>query len=243
MALIQRLHMAQYGTTLEQIGKIAMAQRENALNNPQALFREPMSYQDYFNSRMISDPIRLFDCVMPCSGAECVILASEEKAKKITDKLIYLVTDAEKSHFQVANMLPDKTTFGMKVVGERIFSEIKREDIDLFEIYDDYPIAVMIQIEDFGYCQKGEGGKFVEAHDLTYKGDFPVNTGGGELSVGQAGLAGGFLHIVEALRQLRGEADGHQVKKAERALVSGIGWLNYGRNLGTTAALVMERRK
>jgi acetyl-CoA acetyltransferase len=243
MALIERLHMEQYGTTLEQIGKIAVAQRENALNNPQALFREPMSMQDYLNSRMISDPIRLFDCVMPCSGAECVILASEEKAKQITDKLIYLVTDAEISHYQVANMLPDKTTFGQKVVGERIFSEVKREDIDLFEIYDDYPIAVMIQIEDLGYCKKGEGGKFVDAHDLTYKGDFPVNTGGGELSVGQAGLAGGYLHLVEALRQLRGEAEGHQVKKAERALVTGIGWLNYGRNLGTTAALVMERRK
>jgi acetyl-CoA acetyltransferase len=230
MALIQRLHMAQYGTTLEQIGKIAMAQRENALNNPQALFREPMSYQDYLNSRMISDPIRLFDCVMPCSGAECVILASEEKARQITDKLVYLVTDAEISHYQVANMLPDKTTFGMKVVGDRIFAEVKREDIDLFEIYDDY-------------CKKGEGGKFVEAHDLTYRGNFPVNTGGGELSVGQAGLAGGFLHIVEALRQLRSEAEGHQVKKAERALVTGIGWLNYGHNLGTTAALVLERRK
>jgi acetyl-CoA acetyltransferase len=243
MALIQRLHMEQYGTTLEQIGKIAMAQRENALNNPQALFREPMSFKDYLESRMISDPIRLFDCVMPCSGAECIILASEEKAKQITDKLVYLVTDAEISHYQVANMLPDKTTFGQKVVGERIFSEIKREDVDLFEIYDDYPIAVMIQIEDLGYCKKGDGGKFVDAHDLTYKGDFPVNTGGGELSVGQAGLAGGFLHLVEALRQLRGEAEGHQVKKAERALVTGIGWLNYGRNLGTTAALVMERRK
>lgn len=243
MALVQRLHMAQYGTTLEQTGKIAVAQRENALNNPQALFREPMSMDDYLHSRMISDPIRLFDCVMPCSGAECVILASEEKAKQITDKLVYLVTDAERSHYQVANMVPDKTTFGMKVVGDRIFSEIKRDDVDFFEIYDDYPIAVMIQIEDLGYCRKGEGGRFVDAHDLTYRGDFPVNTGGGELSVGQAGLAGGFLHIVEALRQLRGEADGHQVKKAERALVTGIGWLNYGRNLGTTAALVMERRK
>jgi len=243
MALIQRLHMAQYGTTLEQIGKIAMAQRENALNNPQALFREPMTMQDYLNSRMISDPIRLFDCVMPCSGAECVVLASEERAKRITDKPIYLVTDAEISHYQVANMLPDKTTFGMKVVGERIFSEVKHEDIDLLEIYDDYPIAVMIQIEDLGFCKKGEGGKFIDAHDLTYNGDFPVNTGGGELSVGQAGLAGGFLHVVEALRQLRGEAEGHQVKKAERALVTGIGWRNYGRNLGTTAALVMERRK
>ena len=107
MALIQRLHMEQYGTTLEQIGKIATAQRENALNNPQALFREPMSFPDYLNSRMISDPIRLFDCVMPCSGAECVILASEERAKQITDKLVYLVTDAERSHYQVANMLPD----------------------------------------------------------------------------------------------------------------------------------------
>jgi acetyl-CoA acetyltransferase len=243
MALIQRLHMENFGTTLEQVGKIAMAQRFNALNNPQALFREPMTTADYLNSRMISDPIRLFDCVMPCSGAECIILTSEEKAKQYTDKLVYLVTDAERVHYQVANMLPDKTTFGMKVVGDRLFSEVKREDIDLFEIYDDYPIAVMIQIEDLGYCKKGDGGKFVDAHDLTYKGNFPVNTGGGELSVGQAGLAGGFLHLVEALRQLRGEADGHQVKKAERALVTGIGWLNYGRNLGTTAALIMERRK
>lgn len=243
MALIQRLHMEQFGTTLEQIGKIAIAQRENAKNNPQALFREPMSMQDYLNSRMISDPIRLFDCVMPCSGAECVVLASEEKARKLTDKLIYLVTDAEKIHYQVANMRPDKTTFGTKAVGDKLFAEVRREDIDLFEIYDDYPIAVMIQVEDLGYCKKGDGGKFVDAHDLTYKGDFPVNTGGGQLSVGQAGLAGGYLHLVEALRQLRGEAGAWQVKKAERALVTGIGWLNYGRNLGTTSGLVMERRK
>ena len=243
MALIQVLHMQQYGTTLEQIGKIAVAQRENARLNPQALLRDPMSLEDYLKSRMISDPIRLFDFVMPCSGAECVILASEEKARQITDKLVYLVTDAERVHYQVGNMLPDKTTFGIKVVGERLFSEMKRDQIDLFELYDDYPIAVLIQIEDLGYCKKGEGGKFVAAHDLTYKGNFPVNTGGGQLSVGQAGLAGGFLHIVEALRQLRGEADDHQVKKAERALVTGIGWLSYGRNLGTTAGLIMERRK
>ncbi len=243
MALIQVLHMQQYGTTLEQIGRIAVAQRENARPNPQALLRDPISLQDYLGSRMISDPIRLFDCVMPCSGAECVILASEEKARQITDKLVYLVTDAERVHYQVGKMLPDKTTFGTKVVGEKLFSEVKREEIDLFEIYDDYPIAVLIQIEDLGYCKKGEGGPFVAAHDLTYKGDFPVNTGGGQLSVGQAGLAGGFLHIVEALRQLRGEAGEHQVKKAERALVTGIGWLSYGRNLGTTAGLIMERRK
>ena len=242
MALIQRLHMEQFGTTLEQIGKVAVTQRANARDNPQALLRDPMTLQDYLNSRMISDPIRLFDCVMPCSGAECVVLASEEMAKRVTDRLVYLVADAEKVQYQVQSMLPDKTTFGIKVVGDRLFAEVARDQIDLFEIYDDYPIAVLIQIEDLGYCKKGEGGKFVESHDLSFKGDFPVNTGGGQLSVGQAGLAGGFLHIVEALRQLRGEAGRRQVKKAERALVTGIGWLSYGRNLGTTAGLVMERR-
>jgi acetyl-CoA acetyltransferase len=242
MALVQRRHMEQYGTTLEQIGRIAVAQRANARQNPQALLREPMSLDDYLQSRMISDPIRLFDCVMPCSGAECVVLASEERARRITDKLVYLVTDAERVHYQVAEMLPDKTTFGIKAVAERLFQEVRRDEIDLFQIYDDYPIAVLIQIEDLGYCKKGDGGKFVESHDLSFSGDFPVNTGGGQLSVGQAGLAGGFLHIVEALRQLRGEAGPRQAKKAERALVTGIGWLSYGRNLGTTAGLVMERR-
>ncbi|HEY1267305.1 MAG TPA: thiolase family protein [Candidatus Binatia bacterium] len=242
MALVQRRHMEQYGTTLEQIGRIALTQRANARQNPQALLREPMSLDDYLKSRMISDPIRLFDCVMPCSGAECVVLASEERARRITDKLVYLLTDAERVHYQVAEMLPDKTTFGIKAVGEKLFQEVRRDEIDLFQIYDDYPIAVLIQIEDLGYCEKGAGGKFVESHDLSLAGDFPVNTGGGQLSVGQAGLAGGFLHIVEALRQLRGEAGPRQVKKAERALVTGIGWLSYGRNLGTTAGLVMERR-
>ncbi len=242
MALVQRRHMEQYGTTLDQIGKIAVTQRENARLNPQALLRDPMSLEDYLKSRMISDPIRLFDCVMPCSGAECVVLASEERARSITDKLVYLVTDAERINYQVSNMLPDKTTFGIKVVGDRLFAEVRRDQIDLFELYDDYPIAVLIQIEDLGYCGKGEGGKFVGSHDLSFKGDFPVNTGGGELSVGQAGLAGGFLHVVEALRQLRSEAGPRQVKKAERALVTGIGWLSYGRNLGTTAGLIMERR-
>ena len=89
-----------------------------------------MTMQDYLNSRMISDPIRLFDCVMPCSGAECIILASEERARQITDKLVYLVTDAEISHYQVAVLLPYKTTFGQKVVGERLFGEVNREEID-----------------------------------------------------------------------------------------------------------------
>jgi len=241
-ALVERRHMEEYGTRLEQIGKIAVTQRENARLNPQALLRDPMTMENYLNSRMISDPIRLFDCVMPCSGAECIVIASEERARRITDKLVYLITDAEKVNYQVGEMLPDKTTTGMKIVGERLFAEVSRDEIDLCEIYDDYPIAVLIQIEDLGFCKKGDGGKFVDAHDLSFSGDFPLNTGGGQLSVGQAGLGGGFLHLVEALRQLRGETGPRQVAKAQKALVTGIGWLAYGRNLICTAGLVMERR-
>ena len=241
-ALVERRHMEEYGTRLEQIGKIAVTQRENARLNPQALLRDPMTMENYLNSRMISDPIRLFDCVMPCSGAECIVIASEERARRITDKLVYLITDAEKVNYQVGEMLPDKTTTGMKIVGERLFAEVSPDEIDLCEIYDDYPIAVLIQIEDLGFCKKGDGGKFVDAHDLSFSGDFPLNTGGGQLSVGQAGLGGGFLHLVEALRQLRGETGPRQVAKAQKALVTGIGWLAYGRNLICTAGLVMERR-
>lgn len=241
-ALVERRHMEEYGTRLEQIGKIAVTQRENARLNPQALLRDPMTMENYLNSRMVSDPIRLFDCVMPCSGAECIVIASEERARRITDKLVYLITDAEKVNYQVGEMLPDKTTTGMKIVGERLFAEVSRDEIDLCEIYDDYPIAVLIQIEDLGFCKKGDGGKFVDAHDLSFSGDFPLNTGGGQLSVGQAGLGGGFLHLVEALRQLRGETGPRQVAKAQKALVTGIGWLAYGRNLICTAGLVMERQ-
>jgi acetyl-CoA acetyltransferase len=97
--------MEQYGTTLQQIGKIAVAQRENARLNPQALLRSPMTMEDYLSSRMISEPIRLLDCIMICSGADCIILTSEKKAKRVTDKPVYLVTDAERMAYQIGDML------------------------------------------------------------------------------------------------------------------------------------------
>ena len=243
MALIQRLHMTNYGTTLEQIGKIAVAQRFNATEQSAGAVSRA---NDHAGLSKLADDFRP-DSVIRLRDA---LLGRGVHPFGVGGKGQADYRQAGLSRHRRGNFaLPSRqyaarqNDLRQKVVGERIFSEVKREDIDLFEIYDDYPIAVMIQIEDLGYCKKGEGGKFVDTHDLTYNGDFPVNTGGGELSVGQAGLAGGYLHLVEALRQLRGEAEGHQVKKAARALVTGIGWLNYGRNLGTTAALVMERRK
>ena len=113
-------------------------------------------------------------------------------------------------------------------------------DVDVVQTYDDYPVIVMMQLEDLGFCGKGEAAAFVRAHDLTAGGDFPHNTSGGQLSVGQAGAAGGHLGVVEALRQVTGQALGVQVAGAERALVSGFGMINYDRGL-CSAAAVLER--
>jgi acetyl-CoA acetyltransferase len=110
--------------------------------------------------------------------------------------------------------------------------------VDLVETYDDYPFIAMMQLEDLGFCAKGEGPAFVRSHDLTVGGDFPHNTSGGQLSVGQAGAAGGFLGLVEAMRQLSGGAFGRQVPEAKFALVSGFGMVVYDRGLSSAAVLL-----
>jgi acetyl-CoA acetyltransferase len=112
------------------------------------------------------------------------------------------------------------------------------QDIDFVQTYDDYPVISLMQLEDLGFCAKGEGPAFVRAHSFTWEGDFPVNTSGGQLSVGQAGAAGGFLGMVEAIRQLTGQAAGRQLRDARLGLVSGFGMINYDRGLGSGAAIL-----
>jgi acetyl-CoA acetyltransferase len=113
-------------------------------------------------------------------------------------------------------------------------------DMDFVETYDDYPVISLMQLEDLGFCAKGEGPAFVRAHTFTRDGDFPLNTSGGQLSVGQAGAAGGFLGMVEAIRQLSGQAGERQVRDAKRGLVSGFGMINYDRGLGSGAAILQK---
>jgi acetyl-CoA acetyltransferase len=112
------------------------------------------------------------------------------------------------------------------------------QDMDFVQTYDDYPVISLMQMEDLGFCGKGEGPAFVRRHGFTWDGDFPLNTCGGQLSAGQAGAAGGFLGMVEAIRQLTGQAAGRQVRKAKRGLVSGFGMINYDRGLGSGAAIL-----
>ena len=112
--------------------------------------------------------------------------------------------------------------------------------MDLVQTYDDYPVISVMQIEDLGFCAKGEGVAFLEQRNLTTKGDFPLNTSGGQLSAGQAGAAGGFIGMVEAIRQVTGQAEETQVKEAKHALVSGFGMINFARGLCTSATVLSE---
>ena len=240
-ALIQQLHMQKYGTNLEQLGKIALTFRKHASMNSNALLgQKELTLDQYMNARMVADPIRLFDCVMPCSGAVAMVVASEEVAKRLGKQPIYVGPAAECINYQGRESSPDKLTTGFKVIGEKIFQQIDRESIDFLELYDDYPIAIVMTLEDLGYCEKGKGGEFVANTDISIGGDLPINTSGGQLSCGQPGLAGGHMLVVEAVRQLRGEAGERQVANARRGLCTGIGWLAYCRNVGVTAGLVLE---
>ncbi len=241
-AFILRRHMHQYGTRPEELGKIAIAQREHAIKNPNAYLKTPLTLEQYLASRMIADPIRMFDACIPVNGGLSFIVASNEKAKSISkDKAIKVLGIAESDNYFHGSMIrPDITYLGVADSAKKAFeaSGIKHEEVDFFQPYDDYTIAVLMQIEDVGFCKKGEGGKFVREHDLTYKGDFPINTGGGQISSGQPAMAGGFVHIVESIRQLRGEGGERQVKDAKIGVATGIGGISYGNSLVNSMTMI-----
>jgi acetyl-CoA acetyltransferase len=241
-AFVARRHMHQYGTRPETLGKVAVTQREHAIRNPNAYLKTLLTMEQYLGSRMIADPVRLFDACIQVNGGLALVVASKEKAKRFNrDKTVWVLGSAEAdNHQQGSRLSPDITYLGTVEAARRAFamSGVERKDIDVMQAYDDYTLAVLMQVEDAGFCKKGEGGKFVEEHEISYKGDFPLNTGGGQLSAGQPGMAGGFVHIVEALRQLRGEGGERQVPDARLGFVTTIGCLAYGNSLVNTNAMV-----
>jgi acetyl-CoA acetyltransferase len=245
-AFIQRRHMYQYGTKPEQLGKIAIVQRSHALNNPNAYLKHPLTMEQYLSSRMIADPIRMFDACIPVNGGLSFVVTSIEKGKSMVgrEKMIRILGIAESDNYFVGTrQRPDITFTGIADSAKQAFqmSDLKHKDIDLAEIYDDYTGAVLMQIEDAGFCEKGLGRKFVEENDISYKGSLPINTGGGQLSSGQPAMAGGLVQIVECVRQLRGEGERRQVQGAEVGLVTGIGGLSYGNSLANSATVILGR--
>jgi acetyl-CoA acetyltransferase len=237
-AFLTAYYMRQHGATREDFGKLCVAQRANALRFEHALFKKPLTLEEYLAARPIAEPLHLFDCVMPCAGAEGFLVLTEDRARAL--KLPYVRLKATIERHNAFATDPVQMRAGWALDRDELYAQAGAgpKDIDFVETYDDYPVISLMQIEDLGFCGKGEGPKFVRKHTFTHDGNFPLNTSGGQLSVGQAGAAGGFLGMVEAVRQLTGEAGGRQVRNAKLGLASGFGMINYDRGLGSGAAIL-----
>lgn len=241
-ALLMDNYMRRFDVKREDFAKISVAQRHNAASFPHALLKKPITIDDYMSARMIADPICLLDCVMPCAGAEGFFVMREEAARALGLPYAHLRAAIER-HNAFADA-PIQECGGWVVDRGELWSMagITPDRIDLLQTYDDYPVISMMQIEDLGFCAKGEARDFVRSHDLTAEGSFPHNSSGGQLSVGQAGAAGGHLGLVEALRQVTGTVLGTQVRDARFALASGFGMMNYDRGLCSGAAILEGAR-
>jgi acetyl-CoA acetyltransferase len=231
-------YMRQYGARREDFAKLCIAQRDNALQNPHALMKQPLSLETYLDARPIADPLSLFDCVMPCAGAEAFLVMSQDRARSLSLPFVTILSTIERHNAYPDDPIQIRGGWAMDVEGFYDLAGIGPEDIDFMEAYDDYPVICFMQIEDLGFCGKGEAPEFVRRHDLTTTGDFPFNTSGGQLSVGQAGAAGGSLGLVEAIRQLSDSCLGAAVTGARHGLISCFGMINYDRGLCSAAAIL-----
>ena len=237
-AFITDWWMRQYGLRREDFGKLCVAQRRNAGHNPCALLRQPLTLEDYLHARVIAEPLRLFDCVMPCAGADAFLVTTADRARALGLEHVRLLGAIERHNAYPRD--PVQARGGWTLDAAELWRQANcgPSDMDFFQAYDDYPVITLMQIEGMGFCVPGEGAAFIRAHEFAFDGDCPLNTGGGQLSMGQAGAAGGFLGLVEALRQLLRRPLGKQVENARRGAVSGFGMINYDRGLCSAAAVL-----
>ena len=224
-ALIAQAHMAEFGTTQEQFAGIAVACREHAARNPSAQMRELISVEDVLESRMIADPLHLLDCSLVSDGGSAIVLTSAERAADMSQTPIYLLGAGEAHSHEHISAARNLTTSAAKEAGRRAFemSGLRPTDMDFAQLYDCFTPTVLVELEDLGFCKKGEGGAFVESGALLPGGSLPVNTHGGLLSHSHPGNPGSMFALTESVVQLRGEANDRQVANAKNALVHAQG--------------------
>ncbi len=219
-ALAARRHMALYGTTHDQLGAIAVSTRKWASLNPRAMMREPITLEDYHNSRWIIEPLHILDCTLVTNGAVAVIVSAADRAPSFRQPPVYVVGMGQghpgnprragyENEVNTGAVLAKETAFRM--------AGVTNKDIDLCELYDCYTYTTMVTLEDYGFCQKGEGGAFVSDGKLGPGGSLPTNTGGGQLS---GYYMWGMTPLSEAIIQARGQAGERQVAKHDVILVS-----------------------
>ena len=223
-ALAASRHMAQYGTTSEQLAQIAVDTRQWATMNPRARYQDPITIDDVLASPMEASPLHKLDCCLVTDGAGAVVLTSTERAASLRKPpALVLGTGTCHTHAMISQM-PDLTVTGGVVSGREAFGQagLAPADVDVVQLYDSFTITVLLALEDLGFCAKGEGGAFVAESPLAPGGALPGQTTGGGLSYTHPGQFGMFL-LVEAVRQLRGECGPRQVEGAEVALAHGSG--------------------
>ena len=239
-AFLTSHYMRTYGATREDFGKLCVAQRDNALGYEHAMFRKKLTMEEYLSARLIADPIRLFDCVMPCAGAEGFLVMTRRRAEALGLPYVRVLSTCERHNAFPED--PIQSRGGWVLDREHLYGAagIEPADIDFVETYDDYPVMSVIQLEDLGFCAKGEGPEFIRRQSFTTDGSFPINTSGGQLSAGQAGCAAGFLGLVESIRQLTGRNLARPVPGARFGLAVGFGMITYDRGLCTGAAILSK---
>ncbi len=227
-AMAAQRHMAQYGTTIEQLAEVAVSTRANAADNPQAYYREPITIDDVLSSRPIADPLTKLQCCIRSDGGGAVVLAAEDRARDLAKAPVWILGTGEAVSHVTMSEWPDFTQSPCVRAGRDAFAQagVTPADIDICQLYDSFTITVLLTLEGLGFCKPGEAGAFVEGGTLRIGGRLPTNTDGGGLSACHPGMRGMFL-IVEAVRQLRGESAARQVADAQLACVNGTGgWMS-----------------
>lgn len=223
-ALAAARYMHQYGATREQFGEVALAARKWAMLNPEAFKRDVLTMDDYLASRMVSDPLSVLDCCLVTDGAAAVVMTRADRARDLKRSPIKIMGAAAETHHREIGWLEDLTVTAAARSGARAYRRAGLEpaDIDVVQVYDAFTINTILFLEDLGFCPKGEGARFVQDGRIAPGGALPVNTNGGGLSCCHPGMYGLFP-IVEAVRQLRGEAGDRQVADAGFAIAHGNG--------------------
>lgn len=224
-ALVANAYMEKYGTTREDMAAVAVSTRDNALKHPNAHMKTPLTIDDVLNAKPISDPFHMFDCALISDAGGAFVVTTPERAKDLKGKEVYLAGIGESHTHEHLTSAPSLTEFGAEISGARAYTMagLGPEDIDVAMLYDCFSIVPIIEMEELGLAKRGEGGAFFAAGKAKIGGELPINTHGGMLSHAHAGAVGGLMGVVEAVRQLRGEADLRQTKDAQVALAHGEG--------------------
>ena len=239
-ALIAQAHMHAYGTTSEQLAAVSVACRKHASMNPAAQMRTPITVEDVLNSKIIADPLHLLDCSLVSDGGAAIIMTSAERAKDFKKKPVYMLGVGEGHSHEHISQARSLTTSAAKEAGERTYAMagLGPKDIDVAELYDCFTPVVIVELEDLGFCPKGEGGRFVEDGRIELGGELPINTHGGMMSHCHPGHPGSMFSMTEAVFQLRSECGPRQVKDAEVAFVHAQGGI-----MSTHCSMILAKER